>query len=864
MGITSSMYIALTGMNMSQAGMEVASHNIANVNTPGYSRQRLNLETTPTWKGAAWGQMGTGVTAQNISRFHDEFLARSIVTKTSQYSGASAKKAAIDAVEAFFNESDGSGINQAMSDFFAAWDSVADAAELNPTREELVSLAKTLADQIKLRRQDLDSVRQDLNMRLDSAVKDVNTVIKDIAQINQQIMVGEDQSRNQQANDLRDTRDALMTQLATLIDVDYWEDPTNGAFNVSFKNGQPLVTNTSYYEVGTETDESGDLHVIANNRRTQPPWPQDVTNQITGGAIGGWIDFRDNEMRELYLQYESFVDELTFRVNNQHAQGVGQDLYTDTTGSSLISNLPSTVFSFDGADNDLKLTALVPHMDYKEPYNAQNDPENIAVRFAKSNPNTTSKITSSVAWNDGTQKWDITITLPTDSNGNVTVTSEDVIRHINNERTATLSGTATLPPQGGTWPYQVGDFLSAQAAAGNNWTGPINFSGASYPSGQNRYQALDRSLANVTGQGRHLSYGSEYATLTTSLKHTGNDILFTALKAGAEGEKIAIEYAAQSGPNQPLSVNVYTDVVTGAKRVSVNLATDENGNISTTAGDIVDLIKRDPQTRDLITAETPQDQDGTGLVKVMDATYLDRSGSFEIVVFDKSGDPVASSRYKITVDPTDTLKDIVSRIGTTFGEGVPGIRAEVITDENGQDRLRIIANTDGKMEYGFRNDTSGALAVLGINNIFTGDSSNNIGVNQQIMDNPRLLAAGIITTDGAVKSDGPMTAGSNENALNMASLKDQRFSFYHLSSATLDTAFNTFYANIGSYNRQVTNDHDFLYGVMEQLQNQQDSLAGVNLDEELADVLRYQYMYQASAKMISTIDDMMNTLLAIR
>jgi len=117
---------------------------------------------------------------------------------------------------------------------------------------------------------------------------------------------------------------------------------------------------------------------------------------------------------------------------------------------------------------------------------------------------------------------------------------------------------------------------------------------------------------------------------------------------------------------------------------------------------------------------------------------------------------------------------------------------------------------------------------------------------------------------GRITSDGEITAGSNENALDMGDLKDKRFSFYNLSSATLGTVFNTFYADIGSANRTITTEHDFVATVLEEMYNKQDSLAGVNLDEELADILRYQYMYQASAKMISTIDGMMETLLAMR
>jgi flagellar hook-associated protein FlgK len=843
---------------MSQAGMEVASHNIANVNTPGYSRQRLNLETTPAWKNESGKQMGTGVSALNISRYHDDFLTRSIVTKSSQYASAAAQKSAVDSLESFFNESDGNGVNAALSEFFALWDSVADAAELDPSREELVNAAKTLAETLAMRRQDLDAIRGDLNARVESAVKDINGILDSIAKLNQQIMVDEDGSRRQQANDLRDSRDALLIQLAEYIDIDYYEDPTNGAVNISFASGPALVMNSSAYSIGAELDEADNIRIIANHRRSQPPWPEDVTQRIGGGMVGGWIEFRDETMRDFYLQYESFADQLMFQINNQHAQGVGLDLYRDSTGTSLVSNQPSYIFAFDGDNNDLKITANTNHLEIKEPYQAVSDPENIAVRFVKSDK-VSNSISSSVAWNDDPEvrKWEITITLPVDSNGNVTATAEDVIRHINSERSQASGAVDTLPPRTLSGQYKVGDFISAQAAPLNNWTGNVNFSASSFPSGDGEFAGLNRSLANVMEQGRHLSYGSEYASLTTALKHTDNDLIFTAVNAGRDGEKIAVEYVTPvdaSGalaPNRPLSVSVYTDI-DGTKRLSVSLATDEKGVIST-AADVKALINSDPATRDLIYAQTAEGQTGQGLVGDLEPAYLDRSGGFDLVTYDADGQPTF---YRITVDPTDTLQDVVSRIGLDFESGVKGVRAEVLTDQNGKSAIRLIA--DSGLEYGFANDSSGALAVLGLNNIFTGDSTNNIGVNQQLLDNPRLLAAGRLDADGA-RADGDGT-----NALDLNNLKDKRFSFYKLSSATLDTAFNTFYADIGATNRAITTGHDYLYTVLDDMHSRQDALAGVNLDEELADILRYQYMYQASAKMISTIDSLMETLLAIR
>lgn len=848
-------------MAMSQAGMEVASHNIANVNTPGYSRQRLNLETMPTWHAGSYGQMGTGVSAQNISRFHDQFLTRSIVEKSMEFGAASAKKNSIDNIEALFNESGGNGVNAALNEFFAAFDSVANGAEFAPTRKEMVSIAETLAKQIQTRRADLDKVRQDINGQVDDAVKDVNKLLHGIAELNQEIMVYEDSSRNQELNDMRDARDAMMTQLGELISVEFWEDPTNGAMNISVSNGPAMLLNTNVYEMGTEMDDSGDLRIIANNRRTQPPWPEDVTDRLAGGALGGWVEFRDDTMRDFYLEYESFVDQMMFQINNQHAQGAGLDMYTDTEASNLVSNHPSQTFEFGGRDNDLKLSAKVPHLEVNEPYSPMRDPENIAVRFVKSDT-PTREITSSVVWNNdpARQDWEITIVLPTDSNGNVTATAEDVIRHINTERTATpTSGSAELPPRSTSWPYKVGDFIGAQSGNGENWTGVLNFQGKSSPTGYNEFSNLDRTLANSTNMGKHLSYGSENATLTTGLKHTNNDLTFTATKdyAGGPGERIAIEYLDPTGPDQPLGVSVGHEI-DGTIRISVQLGSDANGKINTSAAEIKNLINTDQATRTIVEASTPQGQDGTGKVKALDKTYLDRSGSFDIVTYDANGEATAN---RVVVDPTDTLDDIVQRIGATFDGGeVKGVRAEVLTDIHGNQTLRIIADTEKGVTYGFKNDTSGALAVLGINNIFTGDSSSSIGVNQELLDNPNLLAAGRISNDdGSAPAD-----GNNDNALNMASLKDERFEFYGVTDATLGTAFNTFYSGIGSTNNTITTQHDFAMGTLDELNARQDTLAGVNLDEELSDVLRFQYMYQASAKMITTIDEMLSTLLAIR
>jgi flagellar hook-associated protein 1 FlgK len=844
MSISSAMYVSLTGMRMSQAAMETASHNIANVNTEGYSRQRLNLSALPS-QNAKWGQMGLGVTADNVIRYHDDFLTRSIIMTGSTLAQNVAVKNQMDNLEVFYNETNGNGINSVMNDFFASFDQLSEEANNQPFREELIEYAQNLASQLSFRRAEMDELKLDTNKRIGDAVESVNNLLKEIATLNKEITALEDPAYNREANDLRDSRDELTRQLAEYMNIEYYEDPQDGQWTITTGAGIPLVLKNRDFPITTRSDSGGDVELLTTHNDN---WMEDISGQITGGVIGGYLEFRDVILEDFYRQYDSFVDGLIFNINNQHAQGAGLSLFTDTQATTDISNLCSTEIDFSGEDNDIIISSLVPHLSSKEPYDPYSDPENIEVRFVKSTK-TTSEITSEVKWNDdpGRMKWEITITLPVDSLGNVTVTAKELIKYINSETSASpTEGNYFLPPRTTSW--KVGDFISASGVSNQSDTGRVNFAGPTYPQGHEShpFYTLSKALKYTAPQGEHLSYGTEYAELTTTLIHTDNDIIYKAVEKGESGDNIAVEYL-NSGPNEKLSVSV-EEFEDGTKLISVNLATDRNGNIITNSGEIVTAINSHNIARTLVTAETPTGESGLGLVTTMDKTYLSRSGYFTVVMYPEGGEPIF---HKVTVTPEDTLEDVVKQLSN-----INGLRVENLTNRHGKDTLRLVA--DDGYQYGFAGDSSGALAVLGLNNILTGDSGSNVGVNQLLIDNRDYINAGHIDSNGTI------AVGDNTNSLSMANLKDQRYSFYHQSSATFNSMFNSIYSNIGSKAQSATRDYDFTQGVYTSLTDRQDALAGVNLDEELADILRFQYMYQASAKMISTIDTMMETLLAMR
>jgi flagellar hook-associated protein FlgK len=691
----------------------------------------------------------------------------------------------------------------------------------------------------------MDELKTDTNKRIDDAVKEVNKLIAEIATLNGEITALEDPALNREANDLRDTRDELTRQLGEYMNIEFYEDPQDGQWTITTGVGIPLVMKNRVFPIVTNTNESGDvsLHTTHNDN-----WMEDITGQIKEGAIGGYLEFRDVTLADYYRQYDSFVDGLIFNANNQHAQGAGLELFTETAATTDISNLCYTQVEFPGEDNDLLISSLVPHLKSSEPYDAYSDPSNIEVRFVKSQK-VTSEITSNVVFNDdpGRMKWEITITLPVDSLGNVPITAKELAAYINSETSQSpTEGNHYLPPRTTGW--KVGDFIGATAVFNQSDTGRVTFPGPTLPPGHadTPFLSLSQALKYTAPQGSHLSYGSETAELQTTLIHTDNDIIFRAVEKGEAGDSIAVEYV-NSGANQGLRVDV-TESEDGTRLITVRLATDANGNVISNSGQIVTAINSHFVARTLVTAETPEGETGLGLVTEMEKTYLGRAGYFTVVTYPDGGEPLF---HKVTVTPDDTLDDVVRQLAD-----IPGIRVENITNRHGKDTLRLVA--DDGFQYGFAGDSSGALAVLGINNIFTGSTGANVGVNQLLIDNRNYINAGHIDSNGNVAQ------GDNTNALEMADLQDKRFSFYHQASATLHSMFNSIYSNIGATAQGATRDYDFTSGVFTALQERQDALAGVNLDEELADVLRFQYMYQASAKMISTIDTMMETLLAMR
>lgn len=494
MAITGTFSIGLRGLQVAQTAMEVVSHNIANVNTDGYSRQRLNLCTGLSVPSRV-GPMGTGVDADNISRYYDQFIERSLTMKSSVLAKFEAQKTSLDAIENIFNESNGNGINEALSDFWNAWQNVANNPEGTPERLDLLEKAATVTSSINLMRADLDSVKADINTRLEEAILQVNTLTQEIADINAKIIQLESGGLHQ-ANDLRDMRQQHIQELSKYMDINYFENPSTGAVTVVTPKGTPLVEEETSWSLKATADRTGDIHVIWERGNGGEV---DITDTIENGRIGGWLELRDEIMGEFYEQFESFTQGLIEEVNRQHAQGVGLSKFTDLTSTYSISAYARLETDLEGDDNDIEFTALAPDQ----------AGDQIRVEYVKAaGPNSPLSIVTNSDPLTGIQT--ITVVLATNSANQIATRAEDIVDAVNADAIA------------GTW-------VNARLAQGESGLGLVTEMTPSLN--------LNRQLDNLLPFGEDIQAGSfdvitydsqgnpQFTTITVNPTDTREDII---------------------------------------------------------------------------------------------------------------------------------------------------------------------------------------------------------------------------------------------------------------------------------------------------------------------------------------------------
>ncbi len=317
-----------------QRALAVTGQNIANVNTPGYSRQEIILnETTP--ENGRPGQIGTGVEASEVRRSVDTFVEQQLLNSNERLGQFGASQKALSQIQSVFADSNDQGIAAGLNEFFKAWQDVATNPADLTSRTVLLSKADSAAKRLNQAATQLSSQRSSLDGQIQSGINDINALAAQIADLNSQIKLAE--VSGQQANDLRDQRGRFLNDLGGLIDVSSIEDAT-GQVTVFVGVGQVLVAQqTAFQLAGVANAGNGGLLDVRYDSGSGPN--TDLTSVISSGRLKGLIDARDSTAAGLQSSLDTLASQLVSQVNTQHRVGYGldgsttQDFFT-ATGST--------------------------------------------------------------------------------------------------------------------------------------------------------------------------------------------------------------------------------------------------------------------------------------------------------------------------------------------------------------------------------------------------------------------------------------------------------------------------------------------------------------------------------------------------
>lgn len=309
------MDIARQALAAQQTGLSVTGHNIANVNTPGYSRQRVTFESnTPAL--TQWGFMGTGVSIQYIDRIRDEFVDLEIRTEKQSFGRWEYKERAMKEVEDIFNEPSDSGLGAILSNFWDSWGELANDPQSGSAREWVKQAGSHLVNTFNHLHSRFSSLQTNLDNELKLGVEEVNALLHQVADLNDKVASTE--GRGISANDFRDRRDKLVEDLYEWVGVRVIERE-DGMVSVTL-DGRSLVERSSVSELGIRTRSLGNIVV------SDPTWAANKsTLSMVNGKLQGIVEMRDEVIDNQLEKLDEIANTLVTKVNEIHRTGYGKD-----------------------------------------------------------------------------------------------------------------------------------------------------------------------------------------------------------------------------------------------------------------------------------------------------------------------------------------------------------------------------------------------------------------------------------------------------------------------------------------------------------------------------------------------------------
>lgn len=334
MGLSVGLNSAMRALLAQQQAMDAVAHNVANVNTPGYSRQRVVLSQAAS--GSPSGA-GGGVDVKGIERLRDRFVDVQTRTESGTAGDYHARAASLGFVEATLGQGGPGGLQDAMDQFFNAWGDLANAPEQSAVRAGVVQAGQEFALTANRIARSLSDIRSDANSRIATDVAEVNSIAQRLATLNAQILQA--RATGNPASDLSDERDLALNRLSRLVDV-YTVEHDSGITDV-FVGGRSLVVSTDTHQVDVVRDP-------LNSNYYNVVWGVDgAPVPVRSGEIGGLLYQRDTDLPGRIASLDALAAQIAADVNTAHAAGYALDGVS--TGAAFFTGTTAATIGVDAA-----------------------------------------------------------------------------------------------------------------------------------------------------------------------------------------------------------------------------------------------------------------------------------------------------------------------------------------------------------------------------------------------------------------------------------------------------------------------------------------------------------------------------------
>jgi len=324
-GLNTALLIGVGGLDAAQGALDATSNNIANVNTPGYTREEAQLNELPQSDSA--GQItGGGVSLEGLQSIRDELLSMQIQQQTSLQSAADTESASLQQAQTYFS-STGTDVASALSKFSSSLAELSGNSSNSAVQQGVLAAGQNLASAFNTTSSGLTSVQTAANQQIPDTVSQINSLSQQIAQLNgqlAQVPAGEN------GGTVEDQLDQAVQQLAGLTNISVTQ--TNNGETITTGSGTPLVEGDQSYNLQTSTGTSGQLEVLDSNGNN-------ITSSITGGSLGGALNIANQVIPGLMSQLNTLASQFATAFNSAQTAGTDSNGNTGAAFFSGTSNL---------------------------------------------------------------------------------------------------------------------------------------------------------------------------------------------------------------------------------------------------------------------------------------------------------------------------------------------------------------------------------------------------------------------------------------------------------------------------------------------------------------------------------------------